>query len=164
MNRYKIELKWAIIFTIMMLLWMVLEKLTGLHDKHIDQHAMYTNFIAIPAVIIYLLALLDKRKRFYGGVMTYGQGFVSGLIISLIVTILSPLTQYITSTIITPEYFTNIIKYVVSEGKMTQVEAENYFNLKNFITEVLIATPMMGIVTTAIIAIFTRKKSIQVID
>jgi len=47
---------------------------------------------------------------------------------------------------------------------MTQIEAENYFNLKSFITEVLIATPMMGIVTTAIVAIFTRKKSNLMIE
>jgi hypothetical protein len=164
MSRYKTELKWAIIFTLMMLLWMVMEKLAGLHDKHIDQHAIYTNFIAIPAIIVYVLALLDKRKNFYGGFMTYGQGFISGLIITLIVTLFSPLTQYITSTIITPDYFTNVIEYVVREGKMTQSDAEAYFNLKSFITEVLIATPMMGIMTTAIVAIFTRKESLKKVD
>ena len=31
MKNIKIEFKWAIIFTIMTLLWMVLEKLCGLH-------------------------------------------------------------------------------------------------------------------------------------
>jgi hypothetical protein len=110
------------------------------------------------------LALLDKRKNFYGGFMTYGQGFISGLTITLIVTLFSPLTQYITSTIITPDYFTNVIEYVVREGKMTQSDAEAYFNLKSFITEVLIATPMMGIMTTAIVAIFTRKESLKKVD
>jgi hypothetical protein len=136
MSRYKIELKWAIIFTLMMLLWMVMEKLAGLHDKHIDQHAIYTNFIAIPAIIVYVLTLLDKRKKFYGGFMTYGQGFISGLTITLIVTLFSPLTQYITSTIITPDYFTNTIEYVVHEG----------------------------IMITAIVATFTRKESIKKVD
>lgn len=158
MSKYKIELKWAFIFIIMMLIWMVLEKLFGLHDVHIDKHAIYTNFVAIPAIIIYVFALLDKRKNFHKGIMTYKQGFVSGLIISLIVTIFSPLTQYITSTIITPDYFINIINYTVSEGKMTLPEAETYFNLKSYIVQVLFATPIMGIITTAIVAIFTRKK------
>ena len=41
---------------------------------------------------------------------------------------------------------------------MSQEEAENFFNLKNYIGQVLIATPIMGIVTSAIVAIFTRKK------
>ncbi len=142
----------------MMLIWMVLERLFGLHNEHIDKHAIYTNFVVIPAVIVYVLALLDKRKNFYNGKMTYKQGFVSGLIISLIVTVLSPLTQYITSTVITPGYFSNMIIYAVSEGQMNQMEAEEYFNLKSYISQVLIATPIMGIVTTAIVAIFTRKK------
>ena len=158
MNNIKIEIKWAVIFVIMTLLWMWMERLTGLHSSHIDKHAIFTNFIAIPAIAIYVFALLDKRKNFYHGIMTYKQGFISGLIISLILTILSPLTQYITSTIITPEYFTNVINYAVDQGKLSREAAENYFNLKSYMFQVLIATPIMGIITTAIVAIFTRKK------
>jgi len=158
MNNYKIEFKWAILFTLMMLLWMYIEKIAGLHDEHIDLHPIYTNFVAIPAIILYVLALLDKRNNFYNGIMTYKQGFVSGLIITIIVTIFSPLVQYITSTIITPDYFTNAIAYSVSEGLKSQAEAEEYFNLNNYLIQVLIGTPIMGIFTTAIVAIFTRKK------
>jgi len=88
----------------MTLIWMLLEKLAGLHDEHIDKHPIYTNFIAIPAIAIYVFSLLDKRKKFYKGAMTYKQGFISGLVITAIVTVLSPLSQYITPTIITPEY------------------------------------------------------------
>jgi hypothetical protein len=159
MKKIKIEIKWAIIFVVMTLIWMILEKLAGLHDEHIDKHPIYTNFIAIPAIAIYVFALLDKRKNFYKGEMTYKQGFITGLIITAIVTLLSPLTQYITSMIITPEYFPNMISYSVETGKLTQEAAEEYFNLKNYLLEVIIGTPIMGILTTAIVAIFTRKKS-----
>ena len=48
-NKYKTEIKWAIIFAIVMLMWITLEKLTGLHSEHIDKHPMYTNFFSIPA-------------------------------------------------------------------------------------------------------------------
>ena len=159
MNKFRIEIKWAIIFIVMMLLWMVLERLTGLHDVHIDKHPIYTNFVAILAILVYVLALLDKRKSFYNGVMSYKQGFMAGLIITLIVTAFSPLTQYITSTIISPEYFTNVINYSVNEGLMSQTEAEAYFNLKSYLVQVIIFTPIMGIVTTAIVAIFTKSKA-----
>ncbi len=138
---------------------MLLEKLAGLHDEHIDKHPIFTNFISIPAIAIYVFALLDKRKNFYKGEMTYKQGFITGLIITAIVTLLSPLTQYITSTIITPEYFPNMISYSVETGKLTQEAAEGYFNLKNYLLEVIIGTPLMGILTTAIVAIFTRKNN-----
>ena len=159
MNKYKIEIKWAFIYVAMVLLWMLLERLTGLHSEAIKMHLIYTNFIVLPSIAIYVLALKDKRKNYYQGIFTYKQGFVTGLIISVFVTILSPLTQYIISTIISPDYFANVIKYAVSVGNMTQEAAENYFNLKSYIVQGLIGTPILGLITTAIVAIFTRRKS-----
>ncbi len=157
MKKFKVEIKWALIFVMMMLIWMVMEKITGLHDEHLDKHAIFTNLVAIPAVAIYVLALLDKRKTDYDGYMTYKQGFISGIIITVIVTILSPLTQYLTTSIISSDYFANMIEYVVEEGTMTREAAENYFNTKSYIVQNLIATPVMGLLTTAIVAFFTKK-------
>lgn len=156
MKKYSIELKWALAFAGMSLIWMALERMVGLHDTHIDKHAVYTNFIAIPAITIYVLALLDKRKNFYGGKMSYMEGFVSGMIVTLIVTILSPLTQIITSLIITPYYFENAIQYAVSNEKSTLAAAEDYFNLKSYIIQGLIGAPIMGLITTAVVAFFTK--------
>ena len=157
MDKYKVEIKWAFIFIGMMLTWMVLERLSGLHSTHIDKHAIFTNFIAIPAIAIYVLALLDKRKTDYGGFMTYKQGFMAGLIITVIVTIFSPLIQILISTVISPDYFANIIEYTVEEGIMTQQEAVDNFNLQSYLVQALIGTPFMGLITTAIVAIFTKK-------
>jgi hypothetical protein len=158
MGKYKIEIKWAFIFIGMMLLWMLLERLTGLHDQYIDKHMIYTNFVAIPSIIIYVFALLDKRKNFYNGKMNYLQAFISGLVITFVVTIFTPLSQYITSTFITPEYFTNAINHSVEMGMMTQEAAEAYFNLNSYIKQSVIGAPIMGILTSAIVAIFVRKK------
>ncbi len=133
MKKYAIEIKWALIFVLMTLTWMLGEKLIGLHDQYLDKHMIYTNFYAIPAILVYVFALLDKRKRDFGGKMTYKQGFISGLIITIIVTILSPLTQTIISLVITPDYFANVIKLSVEMGMMTQTEAEVQFNLSNYI-------------------------------
>jgi hypothetical protein len=157
MKKYSVELKWAVLFTLMMFLWMVLQKVTGLYSHNIESHAVVTNFVSIPAIAIYVLALLDKRKKDYGGYMTYKQGFISGLIITLFVTLLAPLVQYITTTFIAPEYFPNMINHAVANGKMTQPEAESYFNLKSYLVQVVLFTPVMGVVTTAIVAIFTRR-------
>ncbi len=158
MDKIKIEIKWAIIFVVMMLLWMILERLFGFHDQNIKYHHIVTNFVAIPAIALYIFALLNKRKAYYDGKMTYVQGFKTGLIITLFVTLISPLTQYLTTAVITPEYFANMIEYTVEQGKMTRDEASDYFNINNYIIQTVIFTPVMGIVTTAIIAIFTRKK------
>jgi len=157
MNTYKVEIKWAFIFTAMMLIWMLLERLAGLHSTHIDKHMYYSNFVAIPAIAIYLLALLDKRKTYYGGLMTYKQGFKAGIIITIIVTALSPLAQIITSTVITPDFFSNMSDFAVAQKDMTREEAEASFNLKSYIFYMLIGTPVMGFITTVVVAFFTKR-------
>lgn len=119
MKNIRIEIKWGILFILVGLIWMVFEKAMGWHDIHIDKHATYTLFIAPIAISVYVFALLDKKRNFYGRKMTYMQGFISGLIITLVVVILSPLSQYITSTYITPDYFKNVIEYSVASGKWT---------------------------------------------
>lgn len=160
MNSIKIEIKWAFIFIGMSLLWMLLEKLLGLHSTHIDKHMYLTNLFAIPAILVYVLALKDKKKYYYQGQMSYKQGFVSGLIVTLIITLFAPLTQWITSTIITPEYFPNVIAHSVETGYHSSLEeAEAYFNLKNYMFQSVIGSLIMGVVTAAVVAIFVRTKS-----
>jgi hypothetical protein len=158
MKKYSLEIKWGLIFVAMMLIWMVGERLAGLHDENIHLHAIYTNFIMIPAIAVYVFALLEKRRVAYNGVMTYKQGFISGLIITAVVTVISPLTQIITSLVITPEYFENVIAYTVSEGMMTEEAARAEFNLQNYIIMSAVSAPILGLVTSALVAIFTRKK------
>src|SRR5690554_615947 len=159
MKKISLEIKWALIFITMSLLWMLLEKLVGLHSTHIDKHMYWTNLFAIPAIIVYVLALKEKKKKVYNGQMTYKQGFISGLIITAIVTLFSPLTQWIVSTVITPEYFPNVIAHSVETGYHKSLEeAEAYFNLKNYIVQSTIGALVMGIITSAIVAFFLRSK------
>ncbi|MEN2281905.1 DUF4199 domain-containing protein [Algoriphagus sp. SE2] len=158
MKNIGIEIKWALIFVIMMLAWMFLEKSLGWHDEKIADHSTLTNLVAIPSIIFYVLALLDKKKNYYHGQMTYVQGFLSGVIISVIITVLSPFTQYITAEYITPDYFKNIIAYSVSSGTLTQEEAEAWFNLKSYMIQATIGAMVMGVITSAIVAIFTKSK------
>lgn len=158
MKNISIEIKWAIIFVLMSLAWMVLEKSLGWHDEHIDQHAVFTNFFAIPAILVFVFALRDKKKSYYRGNITYLQAFLSGLIISVIIMVLTPFAQYITLEYITPDYFTNVIEYSVSSGELTQQEAEDWFNLKSYFIQATIGALIMGVITSAIVAIFIKSK------
>ena len=159
MKNIRIEIKWGILFILVGLIWMVFEKAVGWHDVSIDKHATYTLFFAPIAIGVYVFALLDKRRNFYGGNMSYMQGFISGLIITLIVVILSPLSQYISSTYISPDYFKNVIEYSVSSGQMEQQAAEEYFNLNSYMMQSVIGAAVMGLITSAIVALFARSKS-----
>jgi len=162
MKNIKIEIKWAIIFSLIALLWMALEKLSGLHGKYIDYHLYLTNLFAIPAIIVMVMALKDKKKNFYNGQITYKQGLISGIILSVFIALLSPLSQWITTFVITPEYFPNVIERSVELGYYkTTAEAEANFNYQNYAIQGAIGALVMGIVTTAIAMIFIRTKKMN---
>ncbi len=69
MKKYSIELKWAVFFALMMVAWMLLERLLGLHGPNIEKHAVFTNLVSIPAIAFCVFALLEKRKSLPGGAM-----------------------------------------------------------------------------------------------
>ncbi|MCA6078543.1 DUF4199 domain-containing protein [Fulvivirga sedimenti] len=159
MKNIRIEIKWGIIFTIVMMLWTLLERLLGWHDVHIDKHAYYTLIFILPAFIMYYFALVEKRETDYAGQMNWSQGFRSGIIIGIVVALLSPLSQYITQTFISPHYFDNVIEYSVKSGTYETTEAAaEYFNLTNYIVQSMIFAVVTGAFTAAIVAIFTKKK------
>jgi len=158
MKKFATEIKWGVIFTIAGLLWMVLEKALGWHDTLIAKRAIYTNFFALIAITIFVLALIEKRNKDLGGKMTWLQGFVSGIVISVVVAILAPLAQYITHELITPDYFQNAIAYAVQNAGMSQENAEAYFNFNSYVIQAAFGALGMGIVTSAIVALFVRKK------
>ncbi|RFC53771.1 DUF4199 domain-containing protein [Brumimicrobium aurantiacum] len=158
MNNFKLEIKWAIIFTISSLVWMFIEKITGLHSTHIDKHYLWTNLFAFIAIAVYVLALLDKRKSLKGK-MSFVQGFVSGLKITVIVTLLAPLSQWLTHEVISPEYFTNVIAYSIEEGHYAnEADAKAYFNFQNYVQQSVFGAFGMGVFTSAIVALIVKKK------
>jgi hypothetical protein len=102
MKKFAIEIKWGILFSVATLVWMIIENSVGLHDVYIGKQARYTNLFGIVAVVIYILALREKKHLAYKGVMNWQQGFLSGVVLSVVVSVLSPLVQYISFTFITP--------------------------------------------------------------
>ena len=157
MKKFSIEIKWGIIFTLFTLVWMALERALGWHDVHIDQHSTLTNLFAIPAIILVVLALLDKRKNYFNCKMTWKQGFLTGLGMTVVIVILTPLSMWITNAIITPHYFENVIAYSVENDKMTQEQAEAFFSMGSYIIQSMIGAAVMGIATSAVVAFFTKK-------
>lgn len=162
MKNLKIEIKWAIYFAIMTMAWMVLEKFAGLHGKNIDYHLYLTNLFAIPAIWFMVMALKDKKKNYYAGIISYKQGLLSGTILSLFIALLSPLTQWVITFVISPEYFPNVIKRSVEIGYYKTTElAEANFNYKNYAVNSTIFAFIFGVVTTAVAMIFIKSKSLK---
>lgn len=158
MKKFTIEIKWAVIFTIAGLLWMLLEKKLGWHDALIAKQPIYTLLFSIIAIILFVLGLKDKKNNYYESNMDWKQGFLSGCIISIIVAIFSPLSQYITMEIISPNYFQNAINNAILKNNMSVENAKSFFNLKSYIFQATFGGLSLGIVTSAIIAYFIKTK------
>jgi hypothetical protein len=159
MKKYAIEFKWAIIYITITLVWMLLERLLGLHSTYISKQSTIAPLIVIPAAIIYLLALQDKKQNYYRGFMNWRRGFRSGLVITLILTLANPLVQIIVHKIISPYFFKHAIRYVVECGAYSQEEAAQYFNLNSYIAEGIMYTLLGGIMMTAITSFISRTRS-----
>ncbi|CAM3521435.1 DUF4199 domain-containing protein [Aequorivita lipolytica] len=158
MKKIYIEFKWAFIFTITILCWMLLEKTLSWHEEQIAAHQWVTLLLAPFAILMYLLEMREKRRRVYGGKMTWLQGFISGVILSVFVALLSPLGQFIAHNYITPEYFNNVTEYSVTNDLMTRNKANDYLNINSYLWQSVLGALGFGIVTAAIVAIFVRKK------
>lgn len=154
----KHEIKWAVIFTVAALLWMVIEKMAGWHEPPgIENHATYTNIFGIIAIAVYVFALRDIKQSRFEGSMNWKQGFLSGLAISVIVMLLTPLSQYLTHYVITPDYFENAINMAIEKGEDKEY-VEAFFTLNNYMLVSAISAIVIGAVTSAIVALFVRSK------
>jgi hypothetical protein len=156
MNKYSTVIKWALIYSGMFLAWMIIERLAGLHSNKLAMQQVVTTFILMPSFVIYILALRETRKNVYGGKITYQQSFASGLWLTTCIVILSPVNQMITTTIISPEYFSNLTAYVINKGIMTEEQAHKQFNNENYIIQSVIGGLITGIIFSAIISFFIK--------
>ncbi|MGQ4275619.1 DUF4199 domain-containing protein [Pseudidiomarina sp. E22-M8] len=153
------ELKWGVLFSGAILLWLVIERVAGLHAEHIEYHRYFTSLFAIVAIVIYVLALRDKRASLPNQEMRWAQGFVSGLIIAVVVAVLSPLLQIIAHYLISPNFFANMQAFTISEGMMEPATAREYFSLQSYIIQSVIGALIMGVITSALVAFFLRTKN-----
>lgn len=149
----------------MTLVWMFLEKQSGLHDKYIDYQMYLTNLYAIPATIMVYLALRDKKKNYFKGQMDYKQGVTSGIVLSLFIAFLTPFVQWVVSFVISPEFFKNAIRNAINHGYYRNFdEAKAQFNFANYVRQGTFGALALGVVTSAILMIFLltkTKKKIQ---
>ncbi len=159
MKNFAIEIKWAINYSIAFMLWMIFEKSIGLHDVSIGKQMIYTNIFALVALVIYLFAFKDKKKNAFNNSITFREGFMFGVYLSGFIALFAIVTQYITYTFITPNYFDTMIAQVVKYKKQTLEQAQAFFNYKSYLFQSIFGSLSIGIVTGAIIANFIKTKA-----
>jgi amino acid transporter len=158
MKKFSIEFKWAIQFSLLSLVWVIVEKSMGLHDEKIAQQAIYTNLFAFLAVTIYYLSLRDKKKNYYLGQMDWKQGTVSGVALTFLISALVPMVQYVAYNYISPTFFDHMIEYSVQSKHMKRAQAEMFFNLNSYTIMAIFNALSMGVITSAIVALLLKTK------
>lgn len=159
MSKYKIEIKWAFIYTIASLAWMVFEKEMGWHDVSISKHPLYSTLFNFVGIIIYYFALREKKIISYNNLIHWKEAFVAGAIMTVFVTILAIPVFYLTVNVISPLFFHNMIDYAVTSKVYTLEQAESYFNSQSYLLQVVGGSLSMGIVTSAVIAYIIQTKN-----
>ncbi|MCL9770047.1 DUF4199 domain-containing protein [Flavobacterium sp. HXWNR69] len=159
MKKFTIEFKWAIISVIIFLAWMTLEKQLGFHNEKIKWQMVFTLLYIFPSFLLYYLALRDKKKNYYKNNMNWRQGFISSIVISFIIAVFSPITQFITHEFISPQYFERLISLSVESKRMTLEQAQSYFNLTAYIWQNISSGISIGVVFGAIVAYMIKTKT-----
>jgi hypothetical protein len=137
LKKIHIELKWAINFGIAFLLWMIIEKSSGLHDRRISDYIVYTNVFVLITVGLYFVALLDKKKNVYQGNMSQSQGFISGILLTLFIGLLTPFLLRISLTYISPDFFSSMKSYMLNTKKMSAAQVNLYYNYRSYLLQTL---------------------------
>lgn len=158
-QQYRIEIKWAIYYSVFLLLWTAIEKISGLHGRYIELQQDLSIFLLIPAIVFYILALVNKKKYFFKGSMPYVQGFFSGIVLTVCIMALAPLVQFISYFIISPHYFSNLIQYSTDKGIYNAAQAARQFNYGNFLFINEVFLMLTGVVFSAFIPLFLNTNS-----
>lgn len=158
MKKFAIEIKWGIRYAFLWILWLFIEKSSGYYEAKISDYALYDLLFIIVTLFVYYVAIKEKKKDFFNNEMTWKQGCVTGIFLTIVMTILTPFVLIIFHKAIAPEFFPNMIEYSVSKGNSKEI-AENYFNLSSFIIQNIFSTLSLGVVISAVVALFLQTKT-----
>jgi len=153
----KTEIKFAFLYVIASFIWSCLEYLTGLESTHINLHPYFvTPFYVLLTAVIYVLAIREKRAN-HGGSISFSKALVTGIILSVFILALNPISFYVFNRFINPNFFKDFGEYKVRTGNMTKDAAEAYYNFYNLLIRGSIYRLVMGIVATLLTSWLIKK-------
>ena len=167
----KIEIKYGVIIGVLLALWNLTEYAFGFHSKHIEIHAIVTNFFIIIPIIFLILGIREKRDKELKGELSYWQGVKTGLLISLVTAVLAVIFLYLYHNYINPYFFSDMIEYTTSKAarenpnnpeaiELARTAAVNYFTLTSYLIQGFFGSIIFGTVISLVVpAVLRRKKS-----
>lgn len=153
----KIEIKFGLLYAAATLIWISVEYFLGLHSSYIALHP-YASFLFIFVAIAVIYQGMKARKEFQNGEITYGQLVLSGIYISIVAVLVSPLTNYIFHSFINPEFFEAMIQRSVDQMRLTEDMAREHFNLRRYTQLNIVFGLISGVLISLFTAIILRKR------
>lgn len=166
MQQYFTELKYAIFISALGFIWLMGEYVVGLQDKYIQYHP-YISWMAIfiPFILLFI-AILHKRDQDLDGIISFGQAFKTGLIITVLCAVIAMPLQVVFHYMINPRYFDVMSEeyiYNSIDKGMSEEDAQNnaamYFNIKSYVIQVAIETFIIGLLISAFHAWILKRSS-----
>lgn len=152
-----LELRYALLISLGMLLWLALEAVLGFHDKYIAYHP-YVTMLALAIPIVFSRMAVRDKKEVQGGTISFKQALITGLVITVLAAILAVPVQLVFHYWINPHFFEDMINYAVVNGKSSAQQAAMFFNLTSYIIQSVVGTLIFGSVVALVVALLMRTK------
>jgi len=147
----------AITYFILFIVWKACEKLLGFHDGNINLYPVISDLILIPIIIIYSVGFKSLRIGL-GGKIKFINALGFGLMASLFIVALTPMSVWIFDQFLNPNFYATMIQYQVKNHLSTLEIAQQSFNHENFKQSCLIGNIVTGSILSVILAFLSSKK------
>lgn len=147
----------AISYFFMFIIWKACEKLMGFHDDKINFYPYVSDLIIIPLVLLYATGFKNYRINL-GGKISFIKGIGFGLMATLFIMALTPISVWIFDQFINPNFYASMIQYQVKNHLSTLEIAKQSFNHENFKQSCILGNAATGTLLTIVLAIISSKK------
>lgn len=153
----RIELRGAVLISLLMLLWLSFECIVGLQTEYIAYHPYVGMLSLLIPVFVTRQSLMAKRDELRNG-FTFGKAFLSGSIIAVFAAVMAIPVQLAFHYFVNPDFFDDMIAYSVKHGQ-DPGRAASYFNLNSYLFQSVAATLVVGFIISAVAAFFMQVKT-----
>jgi len=155
----KTEIKYGIITGLIICLWQLSEFLLGFHTNKMNIGEYTTYFVVVIPIITIYMGIKEKRDKFYGGHISISRGIRTGLMISLVATLIVAVYLVFYFNSINPDFLDISIAYqkgkLLSRGKTGEqisLEMNRLRFIFSFVNQFLYGT--LGLLTSGFIISF----------
>lgn len=151
----KIEIRYAVLMSLLMLLWLSLEFMVGLQEQY---HRYVTMFALIIPIVCSRMVLRDKLEQLNGKI-DFKQGLKTGITVVIFAALLSIPVQLAFHFLINPDFFDDMRAYSIKRAMMlgldvakAKADAIAYFNLLSYLLQSFFGTLIFGSIIAAAMA------------